>query len=542
MLSTDTLRRLIPATASTPDDLERQYPSRELPQGAEVTRFAPSPTGYVHIGGILVALIAQSVAKTSEGVFILRIEDTDRNRFVEGAVEQLFRSLAYFGLDPDESINTGSYGPYAQSERAYIYDTYIDSLLQNGLAYPCFCTSDELSEMSAKQRTEGVPMGYWGKWAKCRHLSESDVVTRLDSGDTPVIRFRAPEFTGKRIKYTDRVRGTLEIEDNRNDVVIRKSMGLPTYHMAHAVDDHLMRVTTVIRADEWLSSVPLHLQLFEALGFDIPRYAHIAPIAMMEGKSKRKLSKRKDPQANVDFYAQSGYPVEGVLSYLRGLANSRLQDRPWREVLSSEIRLEECSVSGQLLDLDKLDSLCRHIIADMTITDTAARLRSWADSYDKPLAAQLDADFDAVIRALSIEESTPGHPRKDLAKWGDFGEKYAFLLPSAFEVVQDSSDDRFSPLSSDSVCQMANAVSKNYQHDLPDTEWFDQIRRAALELGFAPTVGEFKRSPEQFRGPLKDAANTIRVLLTGSTRSPDLYQTSRVLGKSEVLRRLSTLQ
>ena len=238
------------------------------------------------------------------------------------------------------------------------------------------------------------------------------------------------------MRYVDRVRGPLEIEDNRNDVVIRKTGGLPTYHLAHAVDDHLMRVTTVVRADEWLSSVPLHLQLFGALGFEPPRYGHIAPILVQEGKSKRKLSKRKDPQANVDYYAANGYPVEGVLCYLRGLANSRLQDQPWREVLDADIRLEECSSSGQLLDLDKLSHISREIIADLTIPEMSDRLLEWAQAHDEGLAEVIRIDPDAVQRALKIEEASSDHARKDLAKWGDFREKYGFLLPALFEPVR----------------------------------------------------------------------------------------------------------
>lgn len=541
MLTIDTLRRLIPSDAASPADSEEKYPLRELPDGAEVTRFGPSPTGFVHIGGILVALISESVARTSGGVFILRIEDTDRDRVVEGAVDQLFRSLDYFGIHPDESILQGSYGPYVQSERGLIYDGYVRSLLEKGLAYPCFCSSDELAQAASRQRSEGVPPGYWGRWAKCRSLTEQDVVSRLDRGDSYVIRFRAADFTGERIRYVDRVRGPLELDDNRNDVVIRKSMGLPTYHLAHAVDDHLMRVTTVIRADEWLSSVPLHLRLFEALGFEPPRYGHIAPIVMMEGRSRRKLSKRKDPQANVDFYARSGYPVEGVLSYLRGLANSRLQDQPWRQVLSEEIRLEECSVSGQLLDLDKLEWLCRDVIADMTFAEMAERLQAWADVHDKELAGHLRQDPQAVLKALSIEESAPGRPRKDLAKWSEFNDKYGFLIPAVFDLVTDASDDRFSPVAPELVREIAQTVARGYRHDLAGDAWFGQVRQAALDLGFAPTAGDYKRNPDEFRGPIKDAANVIRVLLTGRSRSPDLHQSAQILGEPEVLRRLTSL-
>jgi glutamyl-tRNA synthetase len=542
MLSEEVRRRLVPSVDSTPTDIEARYPARPLAAGAEVTRFGPSPTGYVHIGSMLVALIAEAVARESEGVFLLRIEDTDRSRLVDDAVVQLKRALEYFHIAPDEDITKGDYGPYRQSERGDIYDVYVAALLARDQAYPCFCTPEELSELTARQRAAEVPTGYWGRWARCRTLSPDEVQRRLDNGDSYVIRFKAPEFTGKRIKYVDVIRGALEIEDNRNDVVIRKSMGLPTYHMAHPIDDHLMRVTTVIRADEWLSSVPLHLQLFNALDFPAPRYAHIAPIMMMEGKSKRKLSKRKDPEANVDYYSSAGYPAEGLLSYLRGLANSRLQDRPVAEVLAAPIHLDECSVSGQLLDLPKLDQICRDFIAELDYAEIADRLETWSNDYDEVLAGYLREDRQSVVNALAIEGTAAGKPRKDLARWSDFGEKYAFLLPQAFALVTDAADARFAPLEPDLVRRTARAVAENYQHDGDSAKWFDQVRRVGIDLGFAPTVGEYKRNPDQFRGPIKEAANVIRVLLTGSTRSPDLYETTRVLGASEVMRRLTALQ
>ncbi|MFF9212894.1 MULTISPECIES: glutamate--tRNA ligase [unclassified Streptomyces] len=522
---------------------EQRFPPRAMPAGAEVTRFAPSPTGFVHVGGILVALIAQSVAVSSDGVFILRVEDTDQSRYVEGAVEQLNRSLEYFGITPDERVGSGAYGPYAQSERAAIYDSFVRALLEQDSAYPCFCTSDELAALTGRQQAAKVPSGYWGSWATCRHLSDQDVAARLDAGAPFVIRFRAPYDGGtvRRVRFTDRVRGDIEMDDNRNDVVVRKTMGLPTYHLAHAVDDHLMRVTTVVRADEWLSSVPLHLQLFAALGFEAPAYGHIAPIVITDGKSKRKLSKRKDPQANVDWYAESGYPVEGILCYLQGLANARLQDQPWQQVLREPLRLEECSNSGQLLDLAKLASICREVIADLPVDQSADRLLAWARTYDPELAVQIGEDRQTLLRVLSIEATQPGRPRKDLATWGDFREKYGFLIPAAFTLVTDPADERFQPLEADLVKQMAATVAAGYKHDLDGQEWFEQVRAAALALGFAASVGEYKREPERFRGPLKEAANVVRVLLTGSTRSPDLYEASRVLGADEVLRRLTSL-
>lgn len=542
MLPASTRGRLVPAHSTDRSILEDRYPERQGGSGVEATRFAPSPTGFVHLGGILVALLAKSVAVSADGIFILRIEDTDQNRFVAGAVEQLFRSLEYFSITPDESTQSGEYGPYQQSARGEIYDVYIADLLSRDLAYPCFCSRQDLEELSERQRQAEVPVGYWGKWAICRSLTEADVLARIDAGQSFVIRFKAPEFTGARIQYTDLIRGVLEIEDNRNDTVIRKTEGLPTYHLAHAVDDHLMHVTTVIRADEWLSSVPLHLQLFRALQFEEPRYAHIAPLLIQDGKSRRKLSKRKDPQANVDYYAEHGYPVEGVLTYLRGLANSGLQDRPWREVLGAELRLEECSRSGQLLDLDKLTQICRDVIADFTTEQVAQRLQEWADVHDKELADNIREDPGALTNVLTIEESAPGHARKDLAKWSDFRPKYGFLLPGLFKLVEDPTDERFAPVAPDMTVQMARLVTANYDHDASNDDWFSQVRKAALGLGFSASLKDYKANPDSFQGPLRDAANVIRVLITGQTRSPDLYETVQILGRAETLRRLTSIK
>ncbi|MEY2500928.1 MAG: glutamyl-tRNA synthetase [Verrucomicrobiota bacterium] len=537
MLSIDTIKRLIPSSELTPEDWEQKFPPRPLPPGAEVTRFAPSPTGYVHIGGILVSLISESVAHQSGGVFILRVEDTDRERFVEDAVDQLGRALEFFGIRPDEAGTNGSYGPYQQSHRQSIYDSYVVDLLKRDRAYPCFCAKDQLAEMSKVQSAQGVDTGYWGEWARCRNLPEATVTQRLDAGDPYVIRFRSPEFTGKRIRYDDLIRGPLEKEDNRNDTVIRKTTGLPTYHFAHPVDDHLMRVTIMIRADEWLSSIPLHLQLFEALGFPLPRYAHIAPLLKSDGRSKRKLSKRNDPEAAVDFYVGAGYPSEGVLVYLRGLANSRLLDGAPREVLSAPLLLEDCSRGGQLVDIAKLDHVCREVIAEMTSDEIADRVLNWAEQFDLPLAQLIREDRQAIINALMIHQLPPTGPRKEIAKWSDFRDKAGFLVPAMFDPVTDPADPRFAPVAADLVIKLANRLADSYRHDAPPDEWFAQIRESAIALRFAATARDYKNNP-QLPGSIKEAANIIRVLLTGRTTSPELYPITRTLGEPEVLRRL----
>jgi glutamyl-tRNA synthetase len=541
VLSEETRERLIPRPLAPPEQWDERYPPRDLPAGAEVTRFAPSPTGYVHIGSIYVSLIAQSVAHASGGVFFVRVENTDRAREVADAGVQLERGLSAFGLLPDEDDPDGPYAPYRQSDRQAIYDSYVAELLDADRAYPCFCTREELTETTKAQQAAGVPTGYWGRWARCRHLDENAVRARLDEGAPYVIRFRAPEFEGQRVSYHDRIRGELELEDNRNDTVIRKSMGLPTYHFAHAVDDHLMRVTTVIRGDEWISSVPLHLQLFDALGFTRIGYAHIAPLMKQEGKSKRKLSKRKDDEANVDFYLQAGYPVEGIRCYLRGTANSRLIDRPCAETEAEPIVLEQCSASGALVDLPKLEQICRDYVAGLGIEEVVTRLTAWAATYDPSLATALAAEPDVAARALAVEQAETGRPRKNLAKWSDFRDEYGFLLPGLFEPVTDPADERFAPLDGAAVGELVDYLMARYEHDGDSERWFGQIRAAAEGCGFAPGVKQFKAEPDRYRGSIREASNTFRVLLTGSRFSPDLFEVSRALGNDEVRRRLSSL-
>lgn len=520
---------------------EGRYPPRGLPAGAEVTRFGPSPTGFVHIGGIYVAMICQSVARDSGGVFILRVEDTDRAREVPGAAAQLGRALVYFGLKPDEGEEHGEYGPYRQSERRQVYDTFVAELLEGGQAYPCFCSREDLEAIAVEQRAAEVPTGYWGEWARCRDLSPEEAERRLDAVENAVVRFRAPAPAGRRVTYEDRVRGPLELDDNSNDAVIRKADGLPTYHFAHAVDDHLMRVTTVIRGDEWISSVPLHLQLFSVLSFEQVGYAHIAPLMKLDGGNKRKLSKRKDPEANVDFYIEQGYPAEAIACYLRGLANSRLIDRPCPETAQEPIVLEQCSASGQLVDMAKLDEISRNWIGELSDEQIVERLREWATQCDPSLAAAIDSDPERVEAALSVERADTDTPRKDLAKWSDFRPKFGFMVPSLFEPVTDPADERFAPLDPEAVLTLASHVREHYVHNAPDEEWFGQIREAALAHGFAPNAKALKADPDGFRGGIRDAANVVRVLLTGSRQSPNLPDVARVLGEDEVLRRLSSL-
>ncbi|WP_281689962.1 glutamate--tRNA ligase [Pseudonocardia thermophila] len=539
MLDRAVIDALFPADLPEPEHWEARYPPRDLPEGAHVTRFAPSPTGYVHIGGIYAAMINKDVAGRSGGRYVVRVEDTDQAREVAGAVDQFDAAFAYFDLQPDESITAGGdYGPYQQSQRERIYLTYVRHLLRQGKAYLCFATKEELADITARQQAAKLPTGYYGGWAIWRDADPDDVQRKLAAGAPYVVRFRAPDdAAGRRVQYTDVIRGKLEHEDNRNDVVILKSSDqsprLPTYHFAHAVDDHLMRVDLVIRAEEWISSVPLHRQLFAALGHREPAYAHIAPLMKQIPGGKRKLSKRKDDEASVDFYLQAGFPAKAVLYYLRGLANGRLAELPLEQALTEPIRLDECGVAGPLVDLVKLEDISADHIATLGDEEVYDAVLAWARTYDAELADVLVAERDLALRAIGVERGGD-NPRKDLRKWSDFRPAYGFFFPQMFRFDREAFDSLGVPAEVSSA--FLTDLADGYDHDRED--WFGQVRELAAKHGFARNAKELKSDPERFPGSIREASQLVRVALTGSTRSPDLHAVSQALGADEVLRRL----
>ncbi|WP_020577363.1 glutamate--tRNA ligase [Actinopolymorpha alba] len=545
MLDRATIDSLFPADLPDPAYWEEQYPPRQLPEGAKVVRVAPSPTGSAHIGLIYVAMIDQDISRTSGGVYFLRVEDTDQSREVEGALAQFDRAFAYFGVEPSESRDAGAYGPYLQSQRSRIYMTYVRELLREDKAYLCFATKDELAQITQAQQKAKLPTGYYGRWAIWRNASAEDVRARLEAGEPYVVRFRSPGEQGRRTRFVDAIRGELEHESNRNDVVILKSSDqeprLPTYHFAHAVDEHLMRVNLVIRAEEWISSVPLHLQLFEALGFEVPEFAHIAPLTKQEGGSKRKLSKRKDPEASVDYYMEVGYPAPAVDYYLRGLANGRLADLPLAEALAEPIRLEEFGVAGPLVDLVKLEDISGDYVSTLAGETIIEEISGWASDHDAELVRILRDERDLALRALAVEREGVENPRKDLRKWSDFRPAYAFFFPELFPVVDDPSDERLGGLAPELVRTLAREFAGSYQPLDDPQEWFGQIRDLAGRHGFAKNAKEYKRDPDAYPGSIREAAQVIRVALTGSTRSPDLFAVAHALGTDEVLRRVRAL-
>jgi glutamyl-tRNA synthetase len=543
MLEPHEVDSLFPADLPEPGEWEERYPPRELPAGAEVTRLGPSPTGFIHLGGIFTAMIDRAVANQTGGRYFVRVEDTDQSREVPGAYEQFARAFGYFRIPPDEDDQTGAYGPYRQSERATIYLTYAREMLRSGTAYLCFATSEELGEIRARQQLAKLPTGYYGDWAIWRDADVAAVRENLAKGMPYVVRFRSPGRTGQRASFTDAIRGELSMEANYNDAVILKSSAdvrLPTYHFAHAVDDHLMRVNLVIRGEEWLSSVSLHLQLFEALQFEPPTYAHIALLMKQIPGGKRKLSKRKDPEADVDFYIRAGYPADAVLYYLRGLANGRLAEIPLPEALAAPISLAECGGAGPLVDLVKLEDISADYIATLSGAEIYTAVTAWSAEFDPELHRVIQAHPDTTLAALAVEREGVTNPRKDLRKWSDFREAYGFFFADLFTLA-DATDAQLGGLPTDLVRSFAGAFVADYR-DIDDAaQWFQQVRDLAQKFGFASSAKEYKQSPDTYPGSIREASQLIRVALTGSTKSPDLFQVARALGRDEVIRRISSL-
>ncbi|MFD3567746.1 glutamate--tRNA ligase [Streptomyces sp. NPDC058667] len=554
MLDLSVINAMFPPDLPEPAYWERRFPPRVLPAGAEVTRFAPSPTGHLHIGGLYTAAVARALAHQSGGVHVLRVEDTDRSRRVAGAAEEFSRLLGAFGLAPDEGgvAGSGAWGPYLQSERRDVYLSHVRELLRRGRAYPCFCDKDRLARSAEQQRAGRSPLGYYGRWAPCRTRAPEETARLLAAGEPYVVRFRCPyEFPG-RVRFTDRIRASVTLQDNGNDIVLLKSSQeeppLPTYHFAHVVDDHLMRVSLVVRGEEWLSSTPVHLQLHTALGFEPPAYAHLAPLMKAEGPSRRKLSKRKDPEASVDYYLAAGYPPAAVQHYLRGLANIRLMDVPTAEALSAPVRLDGMRTSGPLLDLPKLHSLSREFIASLSPDELYGQLLAWAEDHDPELASVL-----ARHRALALAAVASGRPegapaRKDLDRWSCFRDRYGFFFTELFGPVPAADDDRYGGLDPELVRRIAAGFARDVSAPAPDAwggitpgEWYGTLRELARRHGYAPDTASWRRDPDRWAGPPREVVDVIRVALTGSTRSPDLFALARVLGRDEVLRRLTAV-
>ena len=536
-----------PAAAFTLDELEARFPPRDLPAGACVTRFGPSPTGSMHIGGLYASLVSRRVAQQSGGVFYLRIEDTDKKREVEGATGLIIASLAAFGLSPDEGEvavdqEVGNYGPYKQSERKPIYQSCVRVLLEAGHAYPCFADTEELQALREQQAKRKVPPGYYGNWAIWRTKTAEDVAAALAAGKPFVIRLRSPDAQAERIKLPDTIRGELDVPANVQDVVLLKSDGMPTYHLAHVVDDHFMRTTDVVRGHEWLASYPMHAQLFGLLGWEAPRFAHISPIEKTDGSSRRKLSKRSDPEASVSYYMEAGYPLDAVIEYLLTLADGRFEE--WRAANPAlphtdfAIELAHMSRSGALFDLAKLDSIARELVGRLSAPAIYQAALAWAEEYAPDFAAKFSAD-PAYAQAILDIERHGERPRKDIVRWSDlpadigyfFGDTYAAMLPgiqAALAAIQPAAP-----------AGMIAAISASYDPATDRDGWLEWLRALGLTYGYALNMKAFKAAPDQFRGHFGDLAGVLRLILAGRRNTPDLFEVMQVLGQDRVTARLA---
>ena len=535
---------LYPNAKTAIDEIEARYPDRQLPEGAKVTRFAPSPTGFVHFGGLLPTTVDMYLARQSGGVFYLRIEDTDIKRKVEGAEEDIINAYAKFGTEFDERIilgggQKGNYGPYRQRERVDIYQAYAKKLIAENKAYPCFCTEDELSAVREEQRSLKVNTGYYGKWAKYRDADMETIESELAACKPFVLRFRSEGNTDNKIKFTDLVRGDIELTENDVDHVLLKSDGVPTYHFAHAVDDHLMKTTHVVRGEEWLPSLPFHIQLFKSLGFKVPKYLHIAQLMKLEGTSKKKLSKRDKGVSLTDFFTE-GYAPESVNEYILTLLNSNFEEwrkaNPDTDIRDFPFSIKKMSASGCLFDFEKLDDVSKNVISKMSADKVYADVTEWANSYDPGFGKLLTADRDYATAILSIGRGG-NKPRKDITLWGGVKDYMGFFYDEYFAVT-DEYPEQFDK--ADIKAALEKFAQVYSASDDQDT-WFGKIKETAASLGFAADTKEYKLSPDSYKGHVGDVSMFLRIAVTGKMNSPDMYSVMQILGGEKVIGRIKDM-
>ena len=517
---------------------EEKYPERNLPEGAIVTRFAPSPTGFVHLGSLYQSLIARTVATKTNGVYFLRIEDTDQKREVENGVSLIVKGLADFGIVADEGMTgedseIGEYGPYIQSKRKDIYQAYAKHLIEEGLAYPCFMSQEELDEMRKKQEIAGVRPGYYGVWAKYRTLPVDEAAEKIKAGEPYIIRFKSPGREDKKVRYHDVIKGNVEFPENDIDLIIIKSDGLPTYHFASVCDDHLMHTNMVIRGDEWLSSMPTHIQLYGCMGFKAPKFAHIAPIMKNDEGGKRKLSKRKDPEANVEYYTELGVPKDAIIEYLYNIANSNFEG--WRKgnkeasINDFDFKIDKMSVSGALFDIVKILDISKTVISRYDAETVYNESLKWAKIYDEDLAKTLE-DKEYALKVFGIERGN-AKPRKDIAKWSDVKENISYMY-------EDPTEYDFDSIAGEDAKKIAEEYIKIYDENDDNEAWFNKVKDLAGNCGYAREVKEYKENPDNWPGHVGDVSTAIRVIVTGRRNTPNLCEIMKVLGKDTVIRRL----
>ena len=531
---------LFPHVTETPGELEARFPARELPEGAVVSRMAPSPTGFVHLGNLVQGTISERMSHQSNGVLFLRVEDTDAKREVPGAVEVLIDTLKHYGIAFDEGAthdgDNGIYGPYRQRQRAAIYHVYAKKLVSEGQAYPCFCTEEELSAMREQQEAAKENFGYYGKYAAWRDRSLEDIKERLDAGTPWVLRFRSTGSIENQFKFDDLVKGKLTITENDIDHVLLKSDGIPTYHFAHAVDDHLMHTTHVVRGDEWMATLPFHIQLFKALGFKLPKYVHIGPLMKMDGSSKRKLSKRKDPELALTYYKAEGFPIAAVREYIMTILNSNFED--WRRA-NPDADLDEFKFSpkklnpaGSLFDYAKLTDVSKNVISKMDATTVYELLTAWAQEFDADFGSKLSADPAFATAILAIGRGGK-KPRKDLAVWKEAKDYMGFFYD---EYLQTPVFDE--KLSAATVTDILNRFLEGFDYADDASTWFEKVKALTEAIGFTADMKAYKANPDAFPGTVADVSAVIRMAVTGKTNSPDLYTVMQILGKERTEQRI----
>lgn len=534
---------LLPGVKKTKEEYEALYKERNLPEGAIVTRFAPSPTGFVHIGGLFTSFIASRFAKNTNGKFLLRIEDTDQKREVESGISKIIKDLKDYGITFDEGAiseteEVGNYGPYIQSKRKDIYQAYAKYLIEQDLAYPCFLSESEIETIRKSQESKKDRIGIYGRYAKYRDISVEDALKKINNGEEYIIRFKSPGKFENKVIIEDAIRGKIEFPENDLDIVIIKQDGLPTYHFAHLVDDHLMKVTHVIRSDEWISSLPIHVQLFDTFNYERPTYAHPSPLMKKDGETIRKISKRKDPEAAVSYYYKEGIPAEAVMIYILTVANSNFEE--WYEenleknYLDFKLSFDKVSTSGSLFDLEKLINISKNFLSTMKASELYERTVTYSQEFDTEFYELLTKYRDYSINVLNIEREVE-RPRKDIESYSAVKREVSYMYDELFEKDETSYE-----LKDFYDKELLTYYIENIYNENDDKQtWFNKIKEMCPKFGFASETKEYKKNPDLYKGSVAHACEIIRVALTHRTMTPDLYEILKLLGKNKIEERIN---
>lgn len=538
---------IFPDITETIADLEKRYPERKLPEGAIVARFAPSPTGFLHTGSLFATLIAWKFPRQTNGVFYTRLEDTDTKREIAGSGVELLKQLEAFGIIPNEgymgTYEKGQYGPYKQSNRAQIYKIVIKDFIKRGLAYPCFCSSEDLTTLRAYQEKNKLNPGYYGEYAKCSTLSPKVAMEKIQNGEPYVIRFRSKGNYQNKVKITDLIRGNLELAQNDQHIVILKSDGLPTYHFAHLVDDHFMRTTHVTRGEEWLPSLPIHYELFDAAGWKRPNYAHLPVIMKLDNGNRRKLSKRKDPEASVSYFLENGYPVEGILEYLVTIANSNFEE--WRlqnmsaDIFTFPLSFDKMTLDGALFDLAKVENICKERLSRLNKEEFTNKAYAFAIEYDEQLKNLIERNPEFFKSIINIEREKE-NPRKDYTTYKDIYPIISFFYNDLYDALLETTELPFNyeRFTKDTIIYVLETFKSNMGLEYDEEGWFNNLKETTSKCGFCPNVKEYKKNKEAYPGHVGDISEMIRIAFSTRKNTPNPYFVLQILGEKEVARRI----